>query len=100
MRKLLLVGAACIWLGASGRVQSLNDIPDAGRVRDLLVGIFEDVSSIGNSFSGGPDDPQGPVRDDRALNNDSARLDAATRKANQLGSELSRLQGQSVERGR
>src|SRR5437588_5159282 len=82
--KLFLVVAAFVFFGASGRMQSLSDIPDAGRVRDLLVGIFEDVGSIANSFSGGPDDPQGPVRDDRALNKDSERLDSASRKANQL----------------
>lgn len=59
--------------------------------RDLLTGIFQDVGAILNTFEGGPDDPHNPVADQRTLKQDSERLDAATRKANELASELSNM---------
>jgi hypothetical protein len=61
------------------------------RGRDLLLGIFQDVGAILNSFAGGPNDPQSPVTDQRTLKQDSERLDAATRKANELASELTKM---------
>ena len=95
MRKLLLLVSACVCLGAGGGTLSAGTVPDLGRVRDLLVGIFEDVDAIFNSFSGGPEDPKGPVRDQRALNEDSSRLAAARQKADQLAGELTKLQNQT-----
>jgi hypothetical protein len=68
---------------------------DQTRVRELVTGILEDVGAILSSFAGGPDDPKGPVNDRNTLATDSARLDSATQKANQLASELSRLKGQT-----
>jgi hypothetical protein len=68
------------------------------RVENLLVGIFEDVGDILRSFEGGPDDPNGPVRNSATLAQDSARLDAATLKANQLAVELQNLQAGKAQR--
>lgn len=61
--------------------------------RDLLAGIFQDVGAILNTFEGGPNDPHNPVTDPQTLKQDSQRLDAATRKANELASELSNTIG-------
>lgn len=55
------------------------------------MGIFQDVGAILNTFAGGPDDPHSPVTDQQTLKQDSERLNAATRKANELASELSNL---------
>jgi hypothetical protein len=98
VRKLLLLVGACVCLGAGGGSLSAGTLPDMGRVRDLLVSIFEDVDAIFNSFSGGPDDPKGPVRDQTALNEDSSRLAAARHKADQLAVELSKLRTQTGNR--
>ena len=67
---------------------------------ELVAGILDEVGAILTSLSSGPEDPKGPVRDENALKQDSARLDAATHKAAQLANELSRLQNQTDERGR
>lgn len=61
-------------------------------MRQLVTGIFEDVSGILGSFEGGPDDPRSPVTNQNTLATDSTRLAGATQKANQLASELSKAQ--------
>jgi hypothetical protein len=100
VRNLLLLAAVCLFLGGSGHIPSLEAI-DQTRVRELVTGILQDVGAILNSFAGGPEDPKGPVNDRNTLATDAARLDSATQKANQLASELSRLQGQTNDpRGR
>ncbi len=58
------------------------------RVNELLGGIFDDVGSIARSFSGGPDDPNGPVVSARTRNQDAQLLESATDKANRLASEI------------
>jgi hypothetical protein len=60
-------------------------------VNQLLAGIFDDVGAIARSFSGGPDDPNGPVVSAATRNQDAVRLQAATVKANQLANELQHL---------
>jgi hypothetical protein len=96
VRKLVLILGTCAWLGASGHLPSPAALNDA-HVRELLSGIFEDVGAILTSFSGGPEDARGPVQDRSTLMRDSNRLDAATRKAEQLATELSKLQTQTPE---
>jgi hypothetical protein len=66
--------------------------------RDLLIGIFQDVGTILHSFEGGPDDPNSPVTNEATLRQDSDRLDSATRKAEQLATELSKLTNPGGER--
>ena len=75
-------------LGGSGAALNL---PQLHHVQELLIGIFEDVAGIADSFAGGPNDPRSPVVDKRALGSDKARLDSATSRANQLADELTRL---------
>jgi len=76
------------------------DLSEAARVRDLLAAIFEDVASIADSFSGGLDNPRNPVSDPNTLKRDSERLDAATRKANQLSQVLDSIRNGGHEGGR
>jgi hypothetical protein len=95
LRTLLTVVFASTVLGVSATpVLGINP----QRVEDLLLGIFEDVTGILRSFEGGPDDPRGPVQNSAILAQDSARLDAATRKANQLAIELQNLQAAKAQR--
>jgi hypothetical protein len=75
-------------LGGSGAVFNM---PQLERARQLVGGIVEDVAAIATSFAGGPNDPKSPVVDRSTLAQDKARLDAATRKAEQLSNELTRL---------
>jgi hypothetical protein len=78
-------------------------LPDpfvAVRVRELLAAIFEDIASIADSFSGGLDNPRNPVSDPSTLKRDSERLDAATRKANQLAQVLDTIRNGGHEGGR
>jgi len=82
-----LVAALTLVGGTAGATLGV----DSQRVEDLLVGIFQDVGSILNSFAGGPDDPKNPVTNAATLHQDAARLDAATRKANELADELNKL---------
>jgi hypothetical protein len=65
--------------------------------RDLLVGMFDDVGAILQSFEGGPNDPRSPVNNQDTLQRDSAYLDSATQKAQQLAYELGRLTNQSED---
>ena len=88
MRSLLVIAVASLVLGGSGAALNL---PQLQHVQELLNGIFDDVSEIGRSFAGGPNDPRSPVVDKRALSSDKARLDSATAKANQLTDELAQL---------
>ncbi len=89
MRGTIGLIAAAVLLGSSGgAVARLN----TQRVQDLLGGIFQDVATIVESFSGGPNDPRGPVSDSGTLARDKASLDAATQKANDLAAELSKVQ--------
>jgi hypothetical protein len=60
-------------------------------ITELLGGIFDDVGEIARSFTGGPDDPHGPVVDAATRSQDAQRLQAATDKADQLAQELQRL---------
>jgi hypothetical protein len=99
VRILIMVVGACAWLGLSGHFPSPAALAD-GRVGDLLVGIADDVGAILGSFSNGPDDPKGPVRDQRTLQRDSTTLDDATHKAEQLATELRRIQNRSDDHGR
>jgi hypothetical protein len=66
-------------------------LPDLQHVRDLLVGIAEDIVAIAESFSGGLDNPHDPVLDPLVLQQDRDRLAAATRKANELRAEMDRV---------
>jgi len=94
LRTILTIVFASAALGIStGPVLGVNP----QRVENLLVGIFEDVSEILRSFEGGPDDPKGPVQNSATLAQDSARLDAATRKANQLAIELQNVQAGTAQ---
>jgi flagellin-like hook-associated protein FlgL len=74
----------------SGVVASAPSEPQS--VRELLAGIGDDVRSILGSFSVGIDSPHSPVNDPSALKDAAAHLDAATRKADQLMSELGAVQ--------
>ena len=69
-------------------------------VEELLTGIFDDVGAILTSFSGGPDDPNGPVTNGTTLSKDAARLDAASHKAQDLVVELNRIKGEAGRDGR
>jgi hypothetical protein len=80
--------------GSAGATVGLNS-----HARDLLAGIFEDVGGILNSFAGGPDDPSSPVTNRATLEQDAARLDSATRKADQLATELNNLRNPTEDRG-
>jgi hypothetical protein len=95
LRTILTVIFASAVLGVSaGPMLGVNP----QRVENLLLGIFEDVGDILRSFEGGPDDPKGPVQNSATLTQDSARLDAATRKANQLAVELQNFQAGKAQR--
>jgi len=95
LRTLLTIVFATAALGVSaGPVLGLNP----QRVENLLVGIFEDIGDILRSFEGGPDDPKGPLQNSATLAQDSAHLDAATRKANQLAIELQNIQVGKAQR--
>jgi hypothetical protein len=96
---LLLVGAACA-PGApaaqpANRPTASNSpratLPDQEHVRDLLVGIADDIQAIFESFSGGLDNPHDPALDPVTLKQDQARLAAATSKANELRAELEKV---------
>jgi hypothetical protein len=63
----------------------------AGRVRDLLTSIFQDIGAILGSFANGPDS-RNPVTDAGALKEAAGHLDSATSKATQLASELDTLE--------
>jgi hypothetical protein len=75
---------------------------DPHRISELVTGIFEDVSAILQSFARGPDDPSSPLTNQSTLRDDAARLDAATRKANELANDLDprQLQQGSSTHGR
>ena len=93
MRALVAIVAACVIVGASAG----TSIGPASiqHVRELLSGIFDDVGAILNSFNGGPNDPASPVTNATALNNDVARLNAASGKAQDLAAELQRIKDQA-----
>jgi hypothetical protein len=99
LRVLVVIVGACLYFGLSGHLPSPAAIQDA-HIGDLVAGILEDMGAILSSFANGPDDPKGPVSDQTTLDRDAAHLDSATQKANQLASELSRLQDPAEERGR
>jgi hypothetical protein len=88
VRKILLILAGTAVIGTSGGASM--GLPTQ-HARELMAGILDDVGSILSSFAGGPDDPKSPVVNPTTLNTDSARLDAATRKAEQLATELGKL---------
>ncbi|MBV9326281.1 MAG: hypothetical protein JO352_21160 [Chloroflexi bacterium] len=90
MRTLLTLVFASVVLG----VTTLT--PNTQHARDLVVGIAQDVSAILSSFAGGLNDPNGPVSNKTALARDSAYLDSATRKANELADELSNIQHEAT----
>jgi hypothetical protein len=69
-------------------------------VRDLAAGLTEDVGSLMDTFSDGFDSPHSPVNDPVALRQASARLEAATSKANQLLAELHTIQSGVADNGR
>jgi hypothetical protein len=66
--------------------------------RDLLVGMFDDVGAILQSFEGGPTDPGSPVSNQETLQRDAEYLDSATQKARQLATELGSLTNPSEDR--
>jgi hypothetical protein len=92
VRKVLLIFLSVVVLGGSGGSTALG----SDRVHGLLLGIFQDVGAILTSFAGGPDDPNGPVSNFTTLRIDSERLQSATQKADQLATELNRLQTQNT----
>ncbi|HEY1292655.1 MAG TPA: hypothetical protein VGJ60_06130 [Chloroflexota bacterium] len=97
MRAIFILIAASVVLGTSaGPMLGAN----TQRAEELVVGILQDVVAILSSFAGGPDDPQGPVTNSATLARDSARLDAATQKANELASEMRSLQDRTSQRAR
>ena len=84
---MTFVAAITLLGGSAGAVMGIN----SQRVETLLQGIFQDVGAILQSFEGGPDDPKNPVTNQTTLAQDAQRLDAATRKANDLADELNKL---------
>jgi hypothetical protein len=88
VRSVALLLIAGVVFGASG---AAGGVPQVEQARELALGIVDDISAVANSFAGGPDDPHSPIVDRVALNQDAARLQAATDKANRLASELPRL---------
>ncbi len=58
------------------------------RVSELLGSIANDIAAIYASFADGIDSPHSPVTDPVALRDAQARLDSATRTANNLAAEL------------
>jgi hypothetical protein len=74
---------------------------DVQHVFELLVSIGEDVGAILNSFSdGGIDGPKSPITNPTALREADSRLEAATRTANELATELDRIKNERSEHGR
>lgn len=85
MRTLLTLIVALAALGLSaGSVAGVN----AQHAQELLTSILQDVGAILNSFAGGPDDPGNPVSNPATLARDQSLLDAATRHAEELATEL------------
>lgn len=58
------------------------------RVSERLGSIANDIEAIFASFANGIDSPHSPVNDPAALRDAQARLDSATRMANNLAAEL------------
>ena len=89
LRSILVLVFASVVVGSSaGGLLGAN----AQHAEDLLAGILRDVGAILQSFEGGPDDPKSPVTNASSLAEDQAHLDAATRKADQLATELQHIQ--------
>jgi hypothetical protein len=84
----VLVFASIVVGGSAGGLLGVN----AQHAEQLLTGILRDVGAILQSFEGGPDDPRSPVTNASSLAEDQARLDAASRKANELASEMQHIQ--------
>ncbi|HEV7666744.1 MAG TPA: hypothetical protein VGQ62_24635, partial [Chloroflexota bacterium] len=68
------------------------------RARELLTSILQDVGAILQSFANGPES-RNPVTDSGALKEANAHLDSATSKAEQLATELQKLQNGGAEGG-
>lgn len=68
------------------------------RARELLTSILRDVGAILQSFANGPES-RNPVTDSGALKEANAHLDSATSKAEQLATELQKLQNGGAEGG-
>lgn len=89
MRSILALVLASAVFG-SGAVGLFGANPQYAE--QLLTGILQDIGGILQSFEGGPDDPRGPVANPSSLADDQSRLAAATRKANELATELQRIE--------
>lgn len=77
-----------------------QSVAEAQQVRDLAAGLTDDVGSLMDTFSDGFDSPHSPVNDPIALKQATARLEAATSKANQLLSELQTIKSGVDDNGR
>jgi hypothetical protein len=75
-------------------------VAEAQQVRDLAAGLTDDVGSLMDTFSDGFDSPHSPVNDPIALKQATARLEAATSKANQLLTELQTIKSGVDDGGR
>jgi hypothetical protein len=95
LRSILTLIFASVVLGSSAG--SAFGV-DSQHAQQLLMSMLQDVAAILNSFAGGPNDPTNPVTNSAALAQDAARLDGATRKANELAVELQRIQDEATQR--
>jgi hypothetical protein len=77
-----------------------QSLAEAQQVRDLAAGLTDDVGSMLDTFSDGFDSPHSPVNDPIALKQATARLEAATSKANQLLAELQTIKSGVDDHGR
>jgi hypothetical protein len=84
----MLVFASVVLGGSAGGLLGAN----AQHAEQSLTGILQDVGDILQSFAGGPNDPQSPVRNGSSLAEDRAHLNDATQKANELQNELQNIQ--------
>jgi hypothetical protein len=95
---LMLSGAACSpptspAAAPSSRTPAAKPAPsELEHVESLIEAIADDMVAIANSFSGGPNDPHGPVSDPYTLKQDQARLAEATDNARALLLEMQKLQ--------
>jgi hypothetical protein len=85
--------------GPPASAQSARSVFETQRARDLLGSIANNVGAIFESFSNGIDGPHSPVNDPAALRDAKARLDAATRAAEELATELRAIQGRGADDG-
>jgi hypothetical protein len=78
--------------GPRGRTPTAGEaMLEAGRVRDLIASMFDDVLAIFETFADGFDSPRSPINNQTSLREASGHLNSATAKAYQVLAELQRI---------